>query len=235
MVLKKFDNNPNHEYIYNERGKSQSREIAEKYIYNKNKDKYLKPFNEYKVHHIDGDTFNNSIKNLYICTEEEHHLIHGEQKKRRMKFKTSNEIDFFLNNRMVEEDINQIERYIPQSFLNSKPIYVEYDTSNEEERERIARKLYEKIDKNEIEKNPQKISKEIFLNPIIFHLISLVVFWIVFLLLIYVLFFTDNYHNIFHFLSNELSGFTIGENILFYFGIYLLLGVWWIELIRRKI
>lgn len=53
------------------------RNIAYKEIYLKNREKYPLPFSKYQIHHIDGNKFNNSIKNLLILTREEHKKIHG--------------------------------------------------------------------------------------------------------------------------------------------------------------
>ncbi len=61
------------------------------------------PFTEYVVHHIDTDQNNNSVKNLYICTKEQHNLIHQEQKNKRKKFANASEIDSFLNNIIPKE------------------------------------------------------------------------------------------------------------------------------------
>jgi len=53
------------------------RDVAYKEIYLKNREKYPLPFSEYQVHHLDGNKFNNSIKNLLILTREEHKKIHN--------------------------------------------------------------------------------------------------------------------------------------------------------------
>ena len=53
------------------------RNVAYKEIYLKNREKYPLPFGKYQIHHIDGNKFNNSIKNLLILTREEHKKIHG--------------------------------------------------------------------------------------------------------------------------------------------------------------
>lgn len=70
-----------------------SRQIAHKEIYLKDRDKYPLSFREYVVHHIDTEKNNNSVKNLYLCTQKEHELIHSYQKENKTKFKSAKEID----------------------------------------------------------------------------------------------------------------------------------------------
>ena len=101
--LKSFEYN-NQEYIVDEEGNQQSRVVARKYIYLKNRGKYPLKFGYYVVHHIDGDTFNNSIKNLYVCSKKEHNFIHYEQRRIKRKFQTSQEIEFFLAEKKGEEN-----------------------------------------------------------------------------------------------------------------------------------
>ena len=93
-----------------------SRKIAYKEIYRKNREKYTLFFRNYVVHHIDSEKLNNSVKNLYICTKEEHNAIHKEQKARFKRFANASEIDYFLRSKRAEgqytlegkPDINKI-------------------------------------------------------------------------------------------------------------------------------
>jgi len=63
-------------YIRNGDGGLTSRDIAKKYIYLPNKEKFQEEFTKYVVHHRDMGKFNNSIKNLLILKQEQHHRIH---------------------------------------------------------------------------------------------------------------------------------------------------------------
>lgn len=72
------------------------RQIAWREIYLKNRKKYPKKFSEYVVHHINTNKEDFSVRNLYICTKEEHNAIHEEQKKNLKKFKSKKELDEFL-------------------------------------------------------------------------------------------------------------------------------------------
>ena len=72
-----FDNIDKNTYIREREDKRLvHRNKAYKEIYLKNREKYSLPFGKYQVHHIDGNKFNNSIKNLLIVTREEHKKIH---------------------------------------------------------------------------------------------------------------------------------------------------------------
>ncbi len=165
MGLKRFENNPNNEYIINEEGDLQSRVVAEKYIFNKNREKYLKPFGFYKVHHINGDTFNNSIQNLYICTKKEHNTIHGEQIRRKKKFKNSKEIEEFLKHRRDKE-----QQTLEPKREKKKVLHTDLKEINEirerkkarekEERETFAHKCF-------IERRKREKRKKRFLTIII--------------------------------------------------------------------
>ncbi len=53
------------------------RQIAYKFIFLPNIDKYPLSFSEYVVHHIDHNKQNNDVSNLQILTQEEHEKIHG--------------------------------------------------------------------------------------------------------------------------------------------------------------
>ena len=98
-TLKKFDYNTK-QYIVNENGDQASRVVAFEHIYRKDREKYPLPFSKYVIHHIDRDTFNNSIKNLYICTSKEHNTIHTEEKRTGEKFETKKESLNSLNNQI---------------------------------------------------------------------------------------------------------------------------------------
>lgn len=50
--------------------------VAHKYIYLKNRKKYILPFNEYQVHHKDGNKKNNKVENLELKTIYEHEHEH---------------------------------------------------------------------------------------------------------------------------------------------------------------
>ena len=58
----------------------QHRQIAFKYIYQPNRDKYPLPFSQYQVHHIDGNKQNNDLKNLKLVTQDSHEQIHETKK-----------------------------------------------------------------------------------------------------------------------------------------------------------
>jgi len=94
--LKKEGNNPIKEEILEEEGKKLSRDIARKYIYVRNKEKYPLPFEEYKIYHIDSKIFNDAVENLYLCTKEQRNALYAEQLKRGKPFESSKEIYFFL-------------------------------------------------------------------------------------------------------------------------------------------
>ena len=53
------------------------RQIAYQKIYLPNREKYPLHFDQYQVHHIDGDKRNNHLSNLLIVTEEQHAKLHG--------------------------------------------------------------------------------------------------------------------------------------------------------------
>lgn len=85
------------DYLRDKEERLISRKIAYKEIYRKNRDNYRLPFREYVVHHIDGDKYNNSIKNLFICIQKDHDLIHEEQNRTEELFNSSKDIEIFLN------------------------------------------------------------------------------------------------------------------------------------------
>lgn len=87
------------------------RQVAYKEIYLKNRDKFTLPFSKYVVHHIDGERLNGSVKNLYICTKEQHNNIHNEQIVRKKKFTSASEIDYFLKSRRDKEQ-TEFGKYI---------------------------------------------------------------------------------------------------------------------------
>jgi len=75
-----------------------SRQVAEQKIFNKHRKYFAKPFavENYIVHHINTEKLDNSVKNLFICTQEEHSRIHSHQKENRKKFKTKKRLLMFL-------------------------------------------------------------------------------------------------------------------------------------------
>ena len=84
------------EEILEEEGKKLSRDIARRYIYVRNKEKYPLPFEEYKIYHIDGKLFNDAVENIYLCTKEQRNALYAEQLRREKPFTSSKEIDLFL-------------------------------------------------------------------------------------------------------------------------------------------
>lgn len=46
-------------------------------LYELNRDQYPLPFDEYVVHHRNGDKTDNSMKNLVLLTDAEHKRIHA--------------------------------------------------------------------------------------------------------------------------------------------------------------
>ncbi len=153
MPLERFRNNPNNEYILTEEGNLQSREVAKKYIYDKDRDKYQKPFGAYIVHHIDGETFNNSIKNLYICTKEEHDWIHGEQIRKKRKFENSKQIDIFLINKRAEGNKKL-------TFPEKREIILQEATLTKERREKLYWETKAKQEKRLVEERKISLQEE---------------------------------------------------------------------------
>lgn len=138
--IKKFDYNKK-PYLVDGKEKQISRIVAFNYIYKKNLDKYPLSFKkDYVVHHIDGDTFNNSIKNLYICTSEQHNAIHVRQKERLSKFADASAIDYFLRSRIPPN-----QKILPR--FEKEEEYEHVKTSEVDYRPKITRK--ELIEKGE--------------------------------------------------------------------------------------
>ena len=121
-----------------------SRQIAHKEIYLKDRDKYPLSFREYVVHHIDTEKNNNSVKNLYLCTQKEHELIHSYQKENKTKFKSAKEIDIFLINKRAEGNtkIDEFEKKDDKKITNEK-----LEITDEELDEIIDRKVKEESPK----------------------------------------------------------------------------------------
>src|SRR4030042_1119175 len=117
--LKKEDNNPIKEEILEEEGKKLSRDIARKYIYVRNKEKYPLSFEEYKIYHIDGKLFNDSPENLYLCTKEQRNALYAEQLRRKKPFKSAEEIDLFLE---------RIGRHTPEIYKDRRIYEKGYNT-----------------------------------------------------------------------------------------------------------
>lgn len=181
--LKTWGNNPNHKYIIDEEGRQQSREIAKKYIYLKNGDKYSLPFSKYVVHHIDGETFNDSVKNLYICTEEQHMAIHQEQISRMKKFANSSELDYFLKSkgikgptpllpikkRNIEEPIPKLKPKKPKE--EPKPIFPIRTTEESEEYWKEREEEIERMNSENPPKLPKPVPKPVKTKEIVWFII----------------------------------------------------------------
>lgn len=64
-------------YLVNpDTGNLKHRELAYEYIYSRNPSYFLKPFSEYVVHHLDGNTDNYLISNLLLIPEYRHRELH---------------------------------------------------------------------------------------------------------------------------------------------------------------
>ena len=85
------------------------RQIAYSEIYLKYPKKYPKKFSEYVIHHINGDKEDFSVRNLYLCSMEEHNVIHKEQKRVLKKFETKKQLDDFIKEwkRKTQSILNQ--------------------------------------------------------------------------------------------------------------------------------
>jgi hypothetical protein len=86
------------------------RQIAFNEIYVLNRQKYPLLFEEYIVHHINGDKENFALRNLYLCEQETHKIIHSEQKRLRRKFLNASQIDRHLINydkKLIEAEIDR--------------------------------------------------------------------------------------------------------------------------------
>ena len=100
------------------------RQIAYSEIYLKNRKKYPKKFSEYVVHHINTNKEDFSVRNLYLCSKEEHNAIHEEQKKNLKRFKTKKELDEFLEvwNDRRQKKLNYGDSY-SKNFYVPKEVY----------------------------------------------------------------------------------------------------------------
>jgi len=85
-----------------------SRQIAYKYIYQKNREEYPLPFSLYQVHHIDGNKLNNDPSNLQILTRPEHELLHSTQQVKG-KSKLSKQIEHEIEIKRAIEEIKEKE------------------------------------------------------------------------------------------------------------------------------
>jgi len=113
------------------------RQIAYSEIYLKNRKRYTKNFNEYIVHHIDGNKENFARRNLYVCSQEEHKQIHHIQKIQRRRFRSRREIDRYFK-KVPEKKIRrkrEKEKYKKVNELFKK----EVTNENRDYRERIGK------------------------------------------------------------------------------------------------
>jgi hypothetical protein len=152
--LKKEENNPIKEEILEEEGKKLSRDIARKYIYVRNKEKYPLPFEEYKIYHIDGRLFNDAVENIYLCTKEQRNALYAEQVRRRRPFTSAKEIDLFLENagktsqeiykdkRIYQKSDTRIPLYWRQKETRQRQIPIKVDP-HPELREEIVKEIRE--------------------------------------------------------------------------------------------
>ncbi|MGY4884427.1 MAG: hypothetical protein ACP5NZ_02500 [Nanobdellota archaeon] len=160
---KKEESNPIKEEILEEEGKKLSRDIARKYIYVRNKEKYPLPFEEYKIYHIDGKLFNDSPGNLYLCTKEQRNALYAEQLKRRKPFSSAIEIDLFLEKIGKNSPEISKDRRIYERGYNAKiPLYWKQKESRKRQvlpPEDPHPELREKIIK-EIQNKEEEIKRE---------------------------------------------------------------------------
>jgi hypothetical protein len=199
--LKNFTYNSN-PYILTEEGNQQSREVAFKYIYSIKREDYPLRFRDYVVHHIDGDTFNNSVRNLYLCSKKDHNLIHEEQKKTKKKFQNSREINFFLKSK-IPQNQTKLGDWKTKKFIESSPKYSKISRNKKnlsQEMKIIKTKLsnkpstkflYPKRTNPFIETTPKKKKK--ILN---IFLIGLIIFAILVLIFSFSIFKQDNLEDI---------------------------------------
>jgi len=130
------------------------RQIAYKKIYLKDKDRYTLPFSKYVVHHIDTNKENFDVRNLYICTEEEHNAIHQKQKDNLKKFKGRKEIDNFLKT-YIPKGQKKLEYNTPTEKIYScfdcgKKTYY-YGRCNECQRKMLSEEDYDRMGKDDKE------------------------------------------------------------------------------------
>lgn len=182
-----------------------SRKIAYNSIYLKNRDKYPLYFKKYVIHHIDSDKLNNSIKNLYICTQEQHEKIHDEQKRRMKRFTNSSEIDNFLRSYIPAG-----QRTLRENEENS-PTQIFYEPKRPAFKPLMEEMGYEGT-------YPPYEPKEtpFLLNGLVFHALGILI-----LFAIGVFFFKD------------LSFTGIFGGLLVSFIFYGILFFWWLEPIRE--
>jgi len=113
------------------------------------------PFGKYVVHHIDGEKQNNSIKNLYICTKEQHNEIHSEQKARLKRFANASELDYFLKSRVPKGQKtlseSQYEKFVEEKLKRDNEEYLkeERETKEPEEKNLAQEKKRTKTSKEE--------------------------------------------------------------------------------------
>jgi hypothetical protein len=122
--IKRDETNPVKDEVLEDEGKKLSRDIARKYIYVRNKEKYPLPFEEYKIYHIDGKLFNDAVENMYLCTKEQRNALYSEQLKRRRPFASAKEIDTFLERiGRFSPEISKDKRIYERRYNTKIPLY----------------------------------------------------------------------------------------------------------------
>lgn len=144
-----------------------SREIARKYIYNRNRERYPLPFEEYKIYHIDGKLFNDSPNNIYLCTNEQRKELYEEQIRRGKHFESAKEIDLFLESikktsKNISKDIrkngrgyDKIPLYWKQRDIRKKQTSLPGDP-HPELRENIIKEIKEAEEKIELKESKKR-------------------------------------------------------------------------------
>lgn len=169
--LKKEENNPIKEEILEEEGKKLSRDIARKYIYVRNKEKYPLPFEEYKIYHIDGKLFNDSVNNLYLCTKEQRNALYAEQLRRKKPFESSKEIDLFLQKTGATSPEISKDRRVYEKINEKIPLYWKQREIRQQTRPRedlhpeLRKKIIEEIKEKEDDIEEKREESRVYSIP----------------------------------------------------------------------
>ncbi len=162
------EKDPIKEGLLEEEAKKLSRDVARKHIYVKNKERYPLPFEEYKIHHIDGNLFNTAINNIYLCTKTQRNAIYAEQLKRGKPFSSSREIDLFLEklgrvSREISKDkgvykktSQKIPLYWRQREIRQRQPAIKQEDPHPELREEIIEEIREAEDRIEQKKEESR-------------------------------------------------------------------------------